>query len=223
MKKELAAKILATAKAAENRGLNRGTSGNISARLHDRFLITPSGLSCKEMTADDIVEMDFEGKSGGLRKPSSEWRFHRDILANRQDVGAVVHTHSMFATVFACLGREIPALHYMIAVTGGSAIRCTPYAIFGSQELSNYILTTLQKQKACLIQNHGMVALGRDLDEALSIAVEVETLCEQYWRVLQIGEPQILSAEQMNEVLEKFKKYGQWASSIEGQDGKYSN
>lgn len=191
-------------------GLNRGTSGNLGARCGDGFLVTPSGLPADEMTPDELVYMEFSGKVIGTGNPSSEWRFHRDILATRADVGVVIHTHSMFATTLACLHRDIPSFHYMIAVAGGDSIRCAPYALFGSQELSDAALRLLEGRKACLLANHGMIALGRDFDEALAVAVEVETLCEQYYRALQVGEPHILSNEQMQEVLEKFKGYGKW-------------
>lgn len=191
-------------------GLNRGTSGNLGARCDEGFLVTPSGLSSDEMTPDSLVHMEFSGKVTGAGNPSSEWRFHRDILASRADIGVVIHTHSMFATTLACLQRDIPPFHYMIAVAGGDSIRCAPYALFGSQELSDAALRSLEGRKACLLANHGMIALGRDFDDALAVAVEVETLCEQYYRALQVGEPHILSNEQMHEVLEKFKGYGKW-------------
>lgn len=191
-------------------GLNRGTSGNASVRDGTGFLVTPTGMAVEEMTPRDMVWMSIDGKVQGERQPSSEWRFHRDILQARPEVGAVIHTHAMFATTLACLHREIPPFHYMIAVAGGGTIRCAPYALFGSQALSDAALSALQDRKACLLANHGMIAVGRDLDQALSVAVEVETLCEQYWRALQAGEPKLLSAEQMTEVMEQFKGYGSW-------------
>lgn len=191
-------------------GLNRGTSGNASVRDGTGFLVTPTGMAVEEMTPRDMVWMSIDGKVQGERQPSSEWRFHRDILQARPEVGAVIHTHAMFATTLACLHREIPPFHYMIAVAGGGTIRCAPYALFGSQALSDAALSALQDRKACLLANHGMIAVGRDLDQALSVAVEVETLCEQYWRALQVGEPKLLSAEQMTEVMEQFKGYGSW-------------
>ena len=191
-------------------GLNRGTSGNASVRDGTGFLVTPTGMAVEEMTPRDMVWMSIDGKVQGERQPSSEWRFHRDILQARPEVGAVIHTHAMFATTLACLHREIPPFHYMIAVAGGDTIRCAPYALFGSQALSDAVLSALQDRKACLLANHGMIAVGRDLDQALSVAVEVETLCEQYWRALQAGEPKLLSAEQMTEVMEQFKGYGSW-------------
>lgn len=191
-------------------GLNRGTSGNASVRDGDGFLVTPTGMAVEQMIPGDMVRMDFEGEWAGEREPSSEWRFHRDILAARPEIGAVIHTHAMFATTLACLHREVPPFHYMIAVAGGDTIRCAPYALFGSQGLSDAALSALEGRRACLLANHGMIALGRDLDQALAIAVEVETLCEQYWRALQAGEPKLLSADQMAEVMEQFKGYGSW-------------
>jgi L-fuculose-phosphate aldolase len=191
-------------------GLNRGTSGNASVRDGAGFLVTPTGMTVEEMTPRDMVWMSIDGKVQGERQPSSEWRFHRDILQARPEVGAVIHTHAMFATTLACLHREIPPFHYMIAVAGGDTIRCAPYALFGSQALSDAALSALQDRKACLLANHGMIAVGHDLDQALSVAAEVETLCEQYWRALQAGEPKLLSAEQMTEVMEQFKGYGSW-------------
>ena len=192
----------------EQLGLNRGTSGNLGARNGAGFLVTPSGVPAGEIAAADIVAMDFSGNVRGAGKPSSEWRFHRDILAARPEINAVVHTHSMYATTLACQQRDIPPFHYMIAVAGGDTIRCAPYALFGSQELSDHALQALQQRNACLLANHGMICLGRDLDQALALALEVETLCQQYWCVLQLGAPQLLSDTQMREVLEKFKTYG---------------
>lgn len=191
-------------------GLNRGTSGNCSVRCVDNFLITPSGIPVETMSTQDMVEMDFAGRVTGTGTPSSEWRFHRDILAARAEVNAIVHVHSVFATTLACLRRSIPAFHYMVSVAGGDCIRCAPYALFGSQALSDLALDALDERKACLLANHGMIALGRDLQNALDIALEVETLSEQYCQALKIGEPHILSTEQMQHVLEQFRHYGSW-------------
>lgn len=191
-------------------GLNRGTSGNIGVRHGKSFLVTPSGVPAEEMSPDGMVAMDFSGETLGVGKPSSEWRFHRDILAARSQIGAVIHTHSRYATALACLNREIPPFHYMVAAAGGDTIRCAPYALFGSQDLSDLALQALENRKACLLGNHGMIALGNDLADALAVAVEVESLCEQYWSALQVGEPNILSHRQMQEVLEKFEGYGRW-------------
>lgn len=192
-------------------GLNRSASGNIGVRQDGSFLVTPSGVLAEEMKPSDMVKMDFSGEIQGVGKPSSEWRFHRDILVARSEIGAVIHTHSQYATSLSCLNREIPPFHYMIAVAGGDTIRCAPYALFGSQSLSDLALQALENRKACLLGNHGLIALGKDLTEALAVAVEVESLCEQYWIALQLGEPNILTDNQMREVLEKFKGYSRWA------------
>lgn len=204
-------KLLQVSKRLVECGLNKGTSGNASVRVQDGLLITPTGLEVEAMTPRDMVWMDGEGRVHGERQPSSEWRFHRDILQARPEVNAVLHTHSVFATTLACLHKEIPPFHYMIAVTGSDRIRCAPYALFGSQALSDHALAALQDSRACLLANHGMIALGEDLDRALAVAVEVENLCEMYWRALQIGEPALLSEREMAEVFERFKGYGKWA------------
>jgi L-fuculose-phosphate aldolase len=202
-------KIIATALEMNARGLNRGKSGNVSARVDGGFLVTPSGLAYEATRAQDIVAMTLDGQARGARLPSSEWRFHRDIYARRRDVDAIVHAHSPFATTLACLGRDIPAFHYMIAVAGGKDIRCAAYATFGTQQLSDHALLALEGRKACLLANHGMIALGESLAAALALAVEVEALAEQYWRALQIGAPNLLSDAEMDVVLAKFATYGQ--------------
>lgn len=201
--------IIATALRMIAAGLNRGTSGNVSARIAGGFLVTPSGLACEATRPEDIVAVAQDGTARGSRLPSSEWRFHRDIYAARPEVAAIVHAHSPFATTLACLGRSIPAFHYMIAVAGGNDIRCAPYATFGTQELSDHALRALEGRKACLLANHGMIAASSSLAQALALAVEVEALAEQYWRALQIGEPNLLADAEMAHVLEKFRTYGQ--------------
>ena len=200
--------MLAAARRLSELGLNRGSTGNVSARHGDTWLVTPSGVPPEELSGQAMVAMNYSGQVIGAGKPSSEWHFHRDILVARPEVGAIVHTHSRFATAFACLQRDIPAFHYMIAMAGGDDIRCSPYALFGTQELSDHAVKALTGRKACLLGNHGMIALGADLADALALAIEVESLCEQYWSALQLGAPNILSARQMAEVIEKFKGYG---------------
>ena len=198
-------------------GLNKGTSGNASVRCDGGFLVTPSGMAVEDMTLSSMVQMRFDGSfelqaDSNAKKPSSEWRFHRDILASYPEISAVVHTHSMFATTLACLHKDIPPFHYMIAVVGGDTIRCAPSALFGSQALSDNALIALTDRKACLLANHGMIALGADLDDALAVTVEVENLCEQYWRILQVdANPPLLSEDEMREVFQQFKGYGKWA------------
>jgi L-fuculose-phosphate aldolase len=201
--------IVDTALGMNAAGINRGKSGNVSARIDVGFLITPSGLPYADTTPDDIVAVDEHGVASGTRKPSSEWRFHRDIYRARREAAAIVHAHSPFATTLACLDRGIPAFHYMIAVAGGDDVRCAPYATFGTQELSDAALSALDERKACLLAHHGMIAIGESLDNALALAVEVETLAEMYWRALQIREPEILSDAEMQTVLAKFARYGQ--------------
>lgn len=202
--------LLNSALALQALGLNQGTSGNASVRHGDGFLITPSGIPIDEMNAYSMVEMNMHGEAISTGKPSSEWRFHRDIYQARPEVGAVIHTHSTFATTLACLRKDIPPFHYMIAVAGGDTIRCAGYALFGTQALSDLAIKALKERHACLLANHGMITVGKTLQQALDIAKEVETLCEQYWRALQIGEPHILSGEEMQDVFEQFKGYGNW-------------
>jgi L-fuculose-phosphate aldolase len=200
--------VITTALDMNALGINRGKSGNVSARLDAGFLITPSGMPYAEIAPGDVVAMGLDGSTDGRRRPSSEWRFHRDIYASRDDVDAVVHTHSPFATTLACLDRGIPPFHYMVAVAGGADIRCAPYATFGTQQLSDHALHALAGRRACLLAHHGMIAVGASLKAALALAVEVETLAEMYWRALQIGEPANLSSDELDTVLRKFDDYG---------------
>jgi len=205
--------VIATALAMNAAGINRGKSGNVSARLtrvgFDGFLVTPTGLPYAKLAPGDIVAMTLDGEAQGSRLPSSEWRFHRDIYRQRSDAHAIVHTHSPFATSLACLSRGIPAFHYMVAVAGGADIRCAPYATFGTQALSDHALIALRDRRACLLANHGAIVLAASLEHALALAVEVETLAEMYWRVLQVGEPVVLPEAEMRVVIEKFATYGQ--------------
>jgi L-fuculose-phosphate aldolase len=204
---QLRKQIIETALAMNSLGINRGTSGNVSARWDSGFLITPSGRRYEDTRPADIVFVDDAGKPAGRWAPSSEWRFHHDIYRDRDDAQAIVHTHSSFATTLACLRKHVPPFHYMVAVAGGADIRCAPYATFGTQALSDNALLALKDRKACLLANHGMIATGASLQKALALAVEVEALCEQYWRALQIGKPKILSAREMNNVIRKFRTY----------------
>jgi L-fuculose-phosphate aldolase len=205
----LRAEIIATARRMNALGINQGKSGNLSHRIPGGFLVTPTGMDYDALKPADIVPMDFAGRHQGTRLPSSEWRFHRDILRARPEASAVIHTHSMFATTLACLGRGIPSFHYMVAMAGGDDIRCAPYATFGTDELSGHAVAALEGRKACLLANHGMIAVGPSLKAVLALAVEVETLAAMYWRALQVGEPVLLDRTEMARVLEKFKTYGQ--------------
>lgn len=200
--------LIDTCLAMNRQGINQGKAGNASVRVPEGLLITPSGLAYDRMKPDDIVAIDTEGRTRGTGAPSSEWRFHFDIVQSRNDVGAVLHAHPPFATALACLGMEIPAFHYMVAVAGGDSIRCAPYATFGTQALSDNALRALDGRQACLLANHGMICVAGGTAAALDLAVEVETLAQQYWRALQIGTPRILPADEMQTVLEKFRTYG---------------
>lgn len=208
MSKELREQLIETAVAMNASGINRGTSGNLSVRLDGGFLITPSGMNCAELIPEDIVAMNLEGEWGGSIQPSSEWRFHRDIYRHRADARAILHAHPVFCATLACLGRPIPAFHYMVAVAGGRDIRCAAYATFGTQELSDHVLNALTGRKACLMANHGLVCLEHDLPKALALAIEVEQLAQVYQQCLAVGEPVILDDGEMETVLEKFKDYG---------------
>ncbi len=201
--------IIRTALKMNTLGINQGKSGNVSARIDDRFLITPTGIPYENTKPEQIVAMRMDGTHEGDTLPSSEWRFHRDIYAAREDVHAIVHTHAAFATTLACMDRAIPPFHYMVAAAGGMDIRCAPYATFGSQALSDFAVAALVDRNACLLSHHGMIACGATLEKALALAVEVESLARMYWQALQIGEPTHLSDEEMVVVLEKFKTYGQ--------------
>jgi len=210
---ELRSEMVRITKKLDELGLNRGASGNLSARYGEGMLITPSGMGAEGLTEDDIVFVHMDGTARGRWQPSSEWLFHRDILAQRGEVGAVVHTHSIAATALACLRRDIPPFHYMIALVGGDTIRCAKYATFGTQALSDHALAALRDRKACLLSNHGMIATGVDLAEAFRITVEVETLSEMYLRALQAGEPVLLSAREFQDAQNRFAGYGQAAET----------
>lgn len=191
-------------------GLNQGTSGNISARYEDRMLITPSATPYAKMTPDMIVSMPFDAEYGvwdGPLKPSTEWRFHFDILKGRPDMAAVVHAHPTYCTALAIARKEIPAAHYMVAAFGGTNVRCAPYARFGSAELSEYAIEALQDRTACILANHGSIAMGEDLDKAMWRAVELETIARQYYLALALG-PVILTDEQIADTMKAFGSYG---------------
>ncbi len=206
---DLRREMIATCIFMNDKGINQGTSGNLSVRVDGGFLMTPSGVPYAEMVPEDIVMMHLDGTHHGVRKPSTEWRFHRDIMAKKPEVGATIHLHSRFCTSLSMLRREIPAVHYMVAAAGGSTIPCVPYITWGTQELADTIVKTLENRLACLLGNHGMVAVGPDLRKAAWLAVEVETLAAQYWHALQVGVPYILPDEEINVVIERFKGYGQ--------------
>jgi L-fuculose-phosphate aldolase len=204
--------VIETALRMERLGINQGTSGNVSVRWQDGLLITPSGVPYNELQVGMIVwlPLDVEDDAPVFRthRPSSEWRFHRDILRSRAEIHAVVHTHSNAATALAIHGRDIPAHHYMVAAAGGNSIRCAPYATFGSQALSDHALAALEGRTACLLAHHGVIALGTDLARALWLANEVEVMAQQYLLASQLGTPPVLSDAEMDEVIERFRDYG---------------
>jgi L-fuculose-phosphate aldolase len=205
----LRSEIIATCRHMNAIGVNQGASGNISVRIaKDRLLITPSGVPYAAMTPEQIAEMQLDGVYYGSCRPSSEWRFHRDILAARPEVNAVIHTHSMFSTTISCLRRDLPAVHYMISAAGGDSIRCAEYATFGTQQLSINALEALEGRRACLLANHGLIVLGDSLQKALDLLIEVETIAAQYWRASCLGEPVILDEAEMQRVIDQFKTYG---------------
>ena len=204
--------VVAAARDLDAQGLNRGTSGNVSTRFRDGLLITPSGLPTARMGPDDIVPMTMDGTHPAGLKPSSEWRFHRDILAARPEIGGIVHAHPIHCTAFALCGREIPAVHYMIAAFGGPNVRCAPYAPYGTPELSELALAALKDRNACLLANHGMIAAGSSLEKALWLAVELETLCHQYAVALQVGAPTVLTDDEISRIVRRFSNYGLNAS-----------
>ncbi|WP_027566574.1 class II aldolase/adducin family protein [Bradyrhizobium sp. URHA0013] len=189
-------------------GINQGTSGNISVRHVDGLLVTPTSVPYDAMTPDQIVFMAMDGSHAPTQKPSSEWRFHRDILKARPEINAVVHVHPTYCTILAIMGREIPPVHYMIAAAGGDSIRCAPYATFGTAELSEHAVRALEGRLACLLDHHGMIAIGKSVDKAMWLAVEVETLARQYHGCLQIGEPPLLSSAEIERVRQRMSGYG---------------
>jgi len=188
-------------------GINQGTSGNISLRHDAGMLVTPTSVPYETMQPEQIVFMGFDGSFDSSQRPSSEWRFHLDILKARPEVNAVVHAHPPYATTLAIMGREIPPVHYMVAVAGGDSIRCAPYATFGTEELSRHAVSALKDRLACLLAHHGMIAIGPSLSKAMWLAVEVETLARQYHGCLQIGTPPLLSKAEIKNVLSRMAGY----------------
>ncbi len=186
-------------------------SGNISVRSIENsvegFLITPSGKKYDTLKEEDIVFVSNDGNHDANLKPSSEWRFHKDIYLKKPDAKAIVHAHSPHATGVSAHGKDIPAFHYMIALAGGDSIKCAKYATFGTQELSDNIIDALENRKACLMSNHGQVAFGQNLESAFELAEELENICHQYINTIKLGDPKILSSSEMDVILEKVKNY----------------
>ena len=201
--------LIAAARSLQKHQLGTGTAGNLSARIEQGYLITPTGVDYELLTPAHIVRMDMRGnRAAGDLKPSSEWRFHQDIYAVRTDIDAIVHTHSPCATALACTRQDLPAFHYMVAGVGGSSIRCAEYATYGTQELSDHALEALAGRQACLLANHGVIALGKDVDSAFKIAQLVEELARQYLFSRMYGSPVLLDEAEMKVNLDKFKDYG---------------
>jgi L-fuculose-phosphate aldolase len=204
--------LITVAREMNRSGLNRGTSGNLSIRSGEGMLITPSGLPYEQLEATDIVYVEDRGEAqpriDGDGKPSSEWRIHRDVYRARPDALAILHAHPVHSTALACLRKPLPAFHYMVAVAGGRDIRCAEYATFGSQALSDHVLEALNGRRACLMANHGVLAIANDLAGALTLAQEVEQLARSYLQCLAAGAPAILDDAEMDRVLDKFKSYG---------------
>ena len=205
--------LVTVARRMNGTGLNQGTSGNLSVRIEEGILVTPSSLPYEQMEVGDLVALDLSGQplKEKQRRPSSEWRLHAHVLSCRPEAMAVLHCHPIHATALACHDRGIPAFHYMVAVAGGDEIRCAGYATFGTKELSDNVVNALGQRNACLLARHGMVTLGKDLESALRVAVEVETLARMYLQALQLGEPPLLSKQQMQAVHAQFRglHYGQ--------------
>ncbi len=202
--------LVRTARQMSELGLSPGMTGNVSVRSPGGLLVTPSGMPYGELHGDDAVEVKPDGTvPPGQRTPTSEWQLHRDLLAARPDVHAIVHTHSLFCTSIACLRRPIPAIHYMVVRAGGDEIPCADYATFGSAQLAVNVVAALGGGDACLMANHGMVALGRDLPAALRLAAEVETLASQYWHAAQLGTPHVLDRAELDDARRRFAEYGQ--------------
>jgi L-fuculose-phosphate aldolase len=207
---QLRDELVATARRMSELGLAPGTSGNASVRTARGLLVTPSGMAYDQLRGDDAVAIDLDGTiRPGQRAPSTEWRLHRDILAARPDAHAIVHTHSLYCTTVACLRRPIPAIHYMVVHAGGDEIPCADYATFGTAELAAAVVRALGRGHACLMANHGMVALGASPAGALRLAADVETLAAQYWHAAQLGQPHVLPPDELDRVRAGFAGYGQ--------------
>ncbi|MFP3944819.1 MAG: class II aldolase/adducin family protein, partial [Alphaproteobacteria bacterium] len=197
--------VVETAKAMSRSRLTAGTSGNVSVRTKKGMLITPSGVPYEALKPKSIVAVSADGQARGALRPSSEWRFHLGIYAAHPEANAIVHTHSDYATALACTGRGIPAFHYMVAVAGGRDIPCAPYATFGTEELAENAVRVLEERRACLLANHGQIALGETPAAALKLAEEVEALARHYVFALSIGDVAVLDDAEMDRVLERFE------------------
>jgi len=209
--------LVATARRMSELGLSPGMTGNVSVRTERGFVVTPSGMPYDQLHADDMVAIDGDGTiRPGQRTPSTEWQLHRDLMAARPECRAIVHTHSLYCTTVACLRRPIPAIHYMVVRAGSDEIPCAEYATFGTAELAASVVRALGRGRACLMANHGMVALGDSLASALRLAAEIETLAAQYWHAAQLGQPHVLPRDELDRVRSQFASYGQARRSPRG-------
>jgi L-fuculose-phosphate aldolase len=215
---QLRKQVIQTCLAMNEEGINQGTSGNVSVRVPEGFLITASGVPYKKMKPHHVVSMDLDGGYEGEYLPSTEWRMHMDIYKARPEAGAIVHVHSTYATALACLHREVPAFHYMIGVTGGTSLRVSDYAEFGTQELSDTMLEAMKGRTACLLANHGQICFSNNLDKALWLAGEIEATCHQFWAASVAGKPIVLAEAQMVSVLKRFKTYGRQPDALKTED-----
>jgi L-fuculose-phosphate aldolase len=196
-------------------GMNRGSTGNLSLRWLregvDGMFITPTGMGADDLRPQDLVWVGSDGQVVGEWQPSSEWHFHQAVYGERPELQAIVHTHAVHATALACLDRPLPAFHYMVAVAGGDSVPLVPYFTFGTEELSRSVAAAMQERDACLLAHHGLVAAGPTLAQAMKVAQEVESLCEVYLKALAVGEPTLLSGDEMARVIELFRHYGKAA------------
>jgi len=209
--------VIKYAKKLNDTNLSPLRSGNVSVRTDlsgkKGFFITPSGIKYNDLQEDKIVFLEMDEKKNEQKiidlrlNPSSEWKFHQDIYINKPDAIAIVHAHSPYATAVSAHGKNIPAFHYMVALAGGNDIKCADYATFGTKQLSKNIIQALNERKGCLMSNHGQVAFGKNLEQAFELAEEIENICHQYINTIKLGNPKILSFEEMNKILEKTKNY----------------
>ena len=209
--RELRDQMITALRRLDERGLNRGSTGNLSRRHGNGMLITPTGMGADDLAADDLVWAGFDGSQRGRWKPSSEWHFHQALYQARPELNAVVHTHATYATALSCLRQDLPAFHYMVAVAGGDSVRCAPYHLFGTEALSAAVVQAMAGRKACLLATHGMISAGATLAEAMKITIEIESLCQTYLAACAVGAPVLLGASEMQAVIEKFRTYGQGA------------
>ena len=199
--------VIKFAKMLNDKKISALRSGNISMRYKNGFLITPSGQKYSSLKVKDIVFIKLHGEYNKNQKPSSEWKFHQDIYISKKKANAIVHSHSTNATALSTHNKKIPPFHYMVALAGGTDIKCAKYATYGTRELSKNILKALKNRSACLIANHGQIAFGRNLSDAFELAEEVDNLAKQYIKALVLGRPKLLSLNEMKKVLSKSKTY----------------